>query len=418
MTIRLFLILPLLAAALSAFGADPMATNFTYDQCEGSLTPYPDITTPAEYPDTLKPVMISHVGRHGARYPAGAAHTTTLRRALLKADSLGTITPLGRELLALTATVIAKTAGQWGALDSLGMAEQRGIASRMYAAYPELFQSGEVSALSSYAPRCMMSMYSFTHQLCRLSNKPNFTTTTGRMNNDLMRPFDVAQDYIDLRKGDALTTPYNEYFDKACPTAAIERVLGASFPYASDADKRNLAIIEYYVLAGLRAMSLPNVMGKYLKPDEANALWSCFNLRQYLQRTASTVSAIPAEIASTLLLNIIDRADTYLSGQGGAAVQLRFGHAETLMPLLSLMRLSGCYYMTNYFDTVAQHWQDFYVVPMASNLQLIFFSTDKGKIYVRVDLNERPVPLIPNSSAIYTPWTEAREYLTRCVAPF
>ena len=72
--------------------------------------------------------------------------------------------------------------------------------------------------------------------------------------------------------------------------------------------------------------------------------------------------------------------------------------------------------MTNYFDTVAMHWRDFNIVPMAANLQLILLKhKQNGRLYLRVDLNEKPVPLIPARTAIYTPWEVAREYLTRCL---
>ncbi|MDE5827132.1 MAG: histidine phosphatase family protein, partial [Duncaniella sp.] len=104
-----------------------------------------------------------------------------------------------------------------------------------------------------------------------------------------------------------------------------------------------------------------------------------------------------------------------VSGKNNYSVMLRFGHAETMMPLLALMHIPGCYYMTNYFDTVGLHWRDFYVVPMASNLQMVLFRAESGKYYVRVDLNEIPVPLIPGRQGIYIPWTTAREYLNRCL---
>lgn len=85
------------------------------------------------------------------------------------------------------------------------------------------------------------------------------------------------------------------------------------------------------------------------------------------------------------------------------------------MPLLALMRLQGCYYVTNYFDTVGLHWRDFHVVPMASNIQFTLLRSTSGTLYLRVDLNETPVPLIPGRSEIYTPWTQAMDYLTRCL---
>ena len=362
------------------------------------------------------PVYISHVGRHGSRYPASSANCIKLRDALNNASETGTITELGRDLLSLTENIIAVSTNRWGALDSLGQAEQRAIASRMFSTYPEIFRDGAVNAISSYSPRSMMSMFSFVHQLDRMDNKLTFTTSTGRINSKLMRPFDVDKDYLEFRDQKLWQPAYTEYFEAACPITAINRVLGKDYPYGDTDNARDLAITEYYVLAGLEAMQMPSQMKKYFTVEEANALWSCFNLRQYLQRTATTVSSVPADIASELVMDIITRADGALDGSNPFVADLRFGHAETVMPLVSLLRLPGCYYMTNYFDTVAQHWKDFNVVPMAANVQFIFFKAKRsGRYYVRVDLNEKPVTLIPNDERLYLPWTEARNYLMHCL---
>ena len=86
------------------------------------------------------------------------------------------------------------------------------------------------------------------------------------------------------------------------------------------------------------------------------------------------------------------------------------------MPLLSLLRIPGCYYLTNYFDTVAAHWRDFDVVPMAANIQFIVFKARRsGRYYVRVDLNERPVALRKGDDAVYYQWGELRRYLMNLV---
>ena len=406
-----------LATVLGLRAADPMATDYSMQVCQGSLTPYPAEVNPAVFPDSLKPVYINHVGRHGSRYPASAANCLKMRQALLRADSLGTITPLGRRLMRLNDLVIERSNNQWGALDSLGMAEQRSIATRMFYNFGEIFSGGaSVTAISSYSPRSMMSMYSFTHQLDRMDNRINFITSTGRVNSALMRPFDVDNDYLQFRKDKLWSPAYDAYFATACPTTAIRRVLGDRYPFATDDEARDLAITEYYVIAGCSCMGVEAGASQYFTKEEYNALWSCFNLRQYLQRTATTVSAVPAEIASALLQDIIATTEGFIGGTNPSVANLRFGHAETLMPLLSLLRLKGCYYMTNYFDTVALHWRDFDVVPMAANLQIILFrAKESGHYYIRVDVNEKPVPLQPGSTVLYTPWGEARDYMTRCL---
>lgn len=411
---KIFLALMVAASIAGASAQDPMSTSYSMSECEGSLTPYPTDINPAVFPDSLKPVFINHVGRHGARYPASSANCLKLRKLLQRADSLGTITPVGRQLARLNDLIIERSENQWGALDSIGMAEQRSIATRMFYNFGEIFTNGAtVSALSSYSPRSMMSMFCFVHQLDRMDNRINFVTSTGRVNSAQMRPFDVDEDYIDFRKRDLWKPAYDAYFHSACPTTAIRRALGERYPFTSDEDARDAAITEYYVVAGCQCMGVDPQASRFFSREEYNALWSCFNLRQYLQRTATTVSSVPADIASVLVQELISTTDEFINGTNPAVACLRFGHAETLMPLLSLMRLKGCYYVTNYFDTVALHWRDFDVVPMAANLQMILFRSETGRYYVRVDVNEKPVPLQPNSSALYTPWGEAREYLTR-----
>ncbi len=408
-------------SAFFAGAANPMATDYTFAQCEGSLTPYPDSElNPAVYPDSLVPVFINHVGRHGARYPASAANTLALKRALLRADSLRTITPLGRRLLALTEMVQTLAENRWGALDSLGEDEQRAIASRLFYNFGDIFagENARVKAYATYSPRAMMSMFSFIHQLDRMDNRIEFDTRSGRSQSILLRPFDEDKDYIEFRKDGAWKPVYDEYFAATCPVGAVRRVLGAGYPFGSDDEARNLALVEYYVVAGLRAMQLPSEMATYFTRDEANALWSCFNLRQYLCRTASTVSTVPEEIASPLVLDLISTTDAFVTGQDtDTRAIFRFAHAETLMPLLSLLKIPGCRYLSNYFDTVGKSWRDFDVVPMAANLQIIVFQAKaSGQYYVRFDLNERPVRLRPgeDASTIY-PWGEARRFMINCV---
>lgn len=411
----LFFIICTIIASAAIYAADPTATSYNNDQCQGSLRPYTTPQQTYQYPDSLTPVFINHVGRHGSRFPASATNCITMKRALDQADSLKTITPLGRTMLEYTMLAIEQSNGQWGALDELGVNEQRGLAARMYTNYPTLLNDGKVKAISSYSPRCIMSMNSFTHQLTRMNNHIELTCTSGRSLSQLMRPFDVDQEYIDFRKDATNFQPYEDYIATAIPLEPLKRILGNDYPFVNDADARSLALVQYYVIAGMSAMQIDCDASQFFTTDEYNRLWSCFNLRQYLQRTSTTVSTIPADIASHLLLDLLTTTDDAAKGLNTTKAILRFGHAETLMPLLSLMRLEGCYYKTNYFDTVAKNWKDFDVVPMSANLQIVLFKTAKGEHYVRIDHNETPVRLIPNDNSIYIPWDKAHDYLMRCI---
>lgn len=412
----LTIIATLLLSIFIARGADPTDTSYSFQQCEGSAMPYPVPAESVTLPDSLTAVFINHVGRHGARFPSSPKNVTTLIRELAKADSAKALTPAGEELLTLAKFVSETSRNRWGALDSLGMAEQRGIASRMFRNYGMLFNDTRVNAISSYSPRCVMSMYEFTHQLDRLNNHVEITTSSGRQNSPLMRPFDLDPDFIEWVKSGDWKAAYEMQFETMMPTAPARKLFKGEYAKEmTNDDARKVSYHAFKLLQGLSAMGLPSKMERYFTREEANQAWSCTNLSHYLERTASTLSTLPAEIAAPLLTDLLTTAEAAVEGKQQYAVMLRFGHAETLMPLLSLMHLDGCYYLTNYFDTVALHWKDFHVVPMASNLQMILVKSKSGKMYVRFDLNEQPIPLLPGSDIIYTPWQQAREYLLRCI---
>ena len=124
------------------------------------------------------------------------------------------------------------------------------------------------------------------------------------------------------------------------------------------------------------------------------------------------MSDSPAKAARALLSDLISTTDRLIEGDTAIApVQLRFGHAETLMPLLALMRIPGCYLDSDDPATVSRQWLDFSIVPMAANFRLVLFRGPKGKIYVRSDLNEQAVNIIEGDPRIYIPWDEAKAYM-------
>lgn len=405
----LFAVLTVMIPAVEVTAVNPFATNYPWEDCRGSAALYPVPHRTAVYPDSLTPVMINHVGRHGARYPASPSHLNAVVKALDRAASAGTITPAGRRLQRLAGRVTAAVDGRWGELDSTGVYEQRGIAARMYAEFPELFEKGRVEAASSYVPRCVMSMYEFCHEISQCCPKVEIATKSGPSLNGLLRFFD-SKKYKTTVRSAAYKGLLDSMMRRTVTMEPLRRVLGRDYVFGSDSVA--LALDEYSMLAGLEAMGMAVGISEWFSPEEYNSLWAAFNLKQYVDRTSTTLSSTPADVAAPLLDNLIVTTDRFIAGdESVATVNLRFGHAETLMPLLSLMRLRGCYYLTHNYESVALNWMDFNVVPMAANLRLILFRSDSGRYYVRVDHNEVPLPLLPGSSDVIVPWNTARVYL-------
>lgn len=400
----LFNLLILTAAATSA-----AAQSFSLDQCRGSRMPYPAPDSVVAVPDTLAPVMIYHVGRHGARYATSADRFLRVEAAL-EARSAD-LTPAGRRMLEIARAAIDLTDDRWGQLDSLGIAEQQGIARRLCLTFPQLVVGQHVSAESSYVGRCVASMNAFVGVVRRMqSGLGKIETASGPQFNYLLRPFQVDSAYVEWAKAKPYEPELKAYAEQTAPGQAVvgRFIKNADF---DPADARNLADDIYYTVSSLAAMGAPfaDEAMQLLSPEQYNALWRVDNLRQYLSRTQSTISTLPADIAAPLVRDMIERVDAFIAGTEANTLLLHFGHAETLMPLLSLMRVPGCYYLTHYFDSVAAHWQSFHVVPMASNIQVILMRSRTGRYYVRLDLNERPITY-PSHGQIL-PWAAFRDYL-------
>ena len=91
---KVIFILCSIALGLAATAADPTATHYSYTECQGSAMPYPvPDQAPRAIPDSLTPVFVNHMSRHGARFLSSSKYTSTLSRYLGRADSLHTITP-------------------------------------------------------------------------------------------------------------------------------------------------------------------------------------------------------------------------------------------------------------------------------------------------------------------------------------
>lgn len=390
----LIALLPLLAAA----------ELLPADLCQGSRLPYPAPDSTVTAPDSLVAVMINHIGRHGARYATSPKRFAEVTDVMTGAD----LTPFGKKVLASVNDAVNVTDGHWGDLDSLGQAEQRGIAYRLCMAYPQLVIGQKVTALSSYVGRCVASMDAFTATVRRFqSGLGSVETQSGPQFNNLVRFFQTDSAYVRW----AAEKPYMGVLDEfTAQTSPADKFVARIFrTIPENLDSKKFAADLYYCLSSQSAMGLPITSMELMTPDEMNSLWQIDNLRQYLSRTSTTVSTLPADIAAPLLMDLIRSTDDFIAGRTTETVRLRFGHAETLMPLLSLMRLPRCYYLTHYFDTVSAHWQTWHVVPMASNLQLILFrNPTSGRHYVRIDLNERPVEI---DGMTYIPWSRLRAHL-------
>ncbi|MDE6218527.1 MAG: histidine-type phosphatase, partial [Muribaculaceae bacterium] len=135
---------------------------YAYPVVESENTP-----APKEY----EPFYISHYGRHGSRYLIGNRDYESMQELMAKAREAGALTDFGLSVAARIDSIMPEAKGRGGDLSPLGRRQHRGIAERMYRAYPQVFGKGcgDISARSTTVVRCVLSMDAFCERLKELN---------------------------------------------------------------------------------------------------------------------------------------------------------------------------------------------------------------------------------------------------------
>lgn len=402
------------ALTLSAFG-HVSAFEPLPPQYDGSMMPYDfEKCTPAEVSDSLQPFFINYVARHGARFLSSEKKVTRLTEAIDKARTAGTLSSPGEEMATLINEVRRHTAGRWGALDSVGCVEQQRLAAEMSAMWPSVTGNGVVRACATYVPRVVMSMYEFSHRLCSLNPDIQIYTGEGHQYDRLLRFFNANPVYAAYLADKPWQAEYDAFVRDHVSPEPARALVGDIF---NEAELRKLTLDVYGVLQSLRAAGLPAPTTRWMSAEVYRTCWEAANLEHYYARSINRFSCEPAIAAIPLLRDIIDAADTAIRNESFGEIPLksamRFGHAETLMPLLSLCDIEGC----NAPDIaaaadVAGVWRDYDIVPLGANMEVVLMQAPSGTVYALTRLNGRDVRVGRFDSPL-VPWTDLRDYWIR-----
>ena len=113
-----------------------------------------------------------------------------------------------------------------------------------------------------------------------------------------------------------------------------------------------------------------------------------------------------------LYRDIVTKADEDMA-RGNVQLRLRFAHDSTLMPLLSLLGVNGMDEAVENPFEVENYWRN-YDIPMACNLQLVFFRSARSpEILFQLLLNgkEATLPLEMAAPGSFYRWEDFKALL-------
>lgn len=378
--------------------------------------PIQQVLTPA--PQGMKPFYISHYGRHGSRFHNRPSMYNEPYLTLARADSLGKLSDLGREVM-LRLDIIRKDAeNRWGELTPLGVQQQKDIARRMMERFPEVFEGHtDIDARSTGVGRCILSMeYALLEML---QHNPDLNVHHNATHRDM--------DYLNLQDKKLMALKFNkpakEWYDRYVSQTAhhthLMRELFADTLYAN----KHVNMVDLSVQLFLIAAIMQNTeLGQHITLydlfdyDESYRIWKIGNARWYIGWGAADVNgAVQPYAQRNLLRRLIEDADKVLS-QPNTKVELRFGHETVLLPLICLLDINGYGFTTNDLEQLEPNgWINYRIFPMSCNLQLVFYRrspkdrADDVLFKVLLNENEATLPL-PANQAPYYRWGDFRRY--------
>lgn len=365
--------------------------------------------------DSLKPVYLSYVARHGSRSLTSAKKVGKITKAIEEADKQGQLTPHGERYRNYLQSLLKACKGDWGLLSAVGNTEASCLGIEMYQLMPSLFKKGKAFAECTSVPRSIMTMFQYMHSLERFDEKLEIFTASGIQNSRLLHAFTADTAYSNYRKKGEWEPVYEDFIARHIPLRPVESLFKKG--YIKDKKSlRELTIEMYFSMQVQRAMGRPAPTTEWMTLDEYRECWKATNLDHYLRNTVNPVSTLAAEATRPLIEVIITDADKALK-KSSTKMNGYFAHAETLLPLLSTIGIPGCFIDNPDYDNLEKQWQVNDITPLASNFAIIFLRSNSGEIYVSTRLNGRNIAPIPQLTEIVT-WKELKEYWQHRVRSF
>ncbi len=368
-------------------------------------------------PKGYKPFYISHYGRHGSRYHSSAKLVTGSVEILAAAEKAGLLTDEGKLLKRQIDTVFTEHQGMFGMLSERGAEEHHAIASRMSSNYPEVFNGKrlEVECVSSYWPRCLVSMANFASELQKRNGDLKIHYVTGPKYLDYIC---MNLDTKDVTKG---SNALGEHLldSLLCPVRFLEAIFTDPAKAAAFIPEPKGFMDKVYLAGAIspNTDAHPDIFSHFTT-DELTALWIARNDKLYYGFGISEEEGeYVSTVAKPLIEDILAKADEAVLSGSDKAADLRFGHDTGLLPLVGTIGIAG---MEKRWKSAEVHnrWFDFRMMSMGSNLQMIFFRNREGDILVKLVYNEREttIPAVKTAEGPFYRWSDLREHLARTAA--
>lgn len=404
-------------SAIAVYAAQPSLANrrtasyyFAY--------PYPELPLPtlSPSPEGYEPFHMEHYGRHGSRWHIGEWVYKEPIDLLRPAERNGKLTQRGKELLDQLRQIELESRGHDGELTPLGARQHRGIAKRMTANFPEIFgaEGARIDAKSTDVVRCILSMDNELQEFAAFNPSAQITSDASKSTVRYLNFDDPVANKINDVAHKKYITPLDKAFKPGFDNFALQLVNDPQF-VADSIKSKKLFNSLFRILSNTQSHDDQTPFFDIFTDEQLQGKWNINNATWYVRYGNSDVNECSGPQRQRYLMrNWIESADTSLMRKTPGA-NMRFGHDVVVYPMVMLMNLDSLGRHTTSLDGINDFVRNYDIVPMAANIQMVFYRP-KGQSYtvddvlVKVLLNEREVtlPATPVSGPYYK-WTDVRK---------
>lgn len=420
--------LAILLFGCASLCASAQLENASGHELAGNLLSYPylDQEPPqqTEAPAGYVPFHIEHYGRHGSRWLLGHEDYAAPVKNLEKAEKAGKLTPLGEKTIAALRGILEESKGRLGELSDKGALQHQGIGRRMAQNFPEVFTpEADLTAKSTVVIRCIISMMNAIEGINSVVPGLHFDKDASQADMWFMNFNDRPAWLIKDSVTQIVLPPYQ---DSVMVTDTYLSRLVTDEQFAKDSVAPGMLPRLYWVLGNAQSHSTqPWLFEDVFSREELIENWKNGNAGWFLHggNSRMTEGRMPY-VQRNLLGRIIERTDSAINSKEPSA-NLRFGHDGILVSIITLMELGGYGNEIPSLEALDQSdWRDYEIIPMAGNLQLVFYrlengSTNPDEVLVKALINEREVtmPGTPVEGPYYR-WSELKDYYQKKLATF
>lgn len=394
---------------------DIIKQNIRYSA--GSLMAYPGPQhklTPS--PQGKHPCYISHYGRYGSHHLLQKDEYDTPLKVLTEADKAGKLTIKGQDVKQRIEKLRNDAYEQLGELTPTGVRQQQMIAERMIKRFPEVFNGkSAIDTRSTTVTRCILSMEHFLLQLTRIN--PQLIIHHNATHRDMIFLNQQDRQLMASRMDAVTTNQYEAFCSHYNNYDHLMRMLFNDQAYVKQhVDAKNLNDDLFKLASNMQNIELRHTITLYdiFSDKDLYNNWMKDNAWWYINYGGYTLNGGKQPYSQrNLLRKLINDADSCLKLKN-PGVQLRFGHDINILSLACLMDINHWGLATNRLGTLGKNgWNSYRIVPMAANIQLIFYRSDPEDqdVWLKVLYNEDEATLpLPGDHAPYYRWSDFQSY--------